>query len=179
MTPAEPITPTTRLADLSGLPKRSRDKLVWLGAETLGELAEGFSYAQLKRTRGIGAKTLEQLSELLSRAGLGWGERRVLGAALQRQLAEHARHQERLRRRVEAWVASRRPECVAPEQRHQPGGYGRYLRAQLDALDHLDADPTLTRELRHLLVRQLNRYERESRWAKTKDALRDGLQARG
>lgn len=85
---------------------------------------------------------------------------------------QYAQAQQHLREQAREWVHRERPEVRDRWQAHQPGAYGDYLRAQLDALDHLDGPVAPTRELQNTLVRELSRYERQRRHEGNPEVLR-------
>ena len=176
----EPVTADTALADIRSLSAGPRQKLQQMGAETLGDIAAKLSRVQLKNARRIGPKTLALIEALLQQADLTLGDNRVVGSAeLQVQVQRFGAETEQLRSQVKAWVSEHRPAVDLAWKEHQEGAYGDYLKAQMLALNEIGADPVVKREFEHQLVSSLHRYQRQTRYAKSKEALMDGITAQG
>ena len=173
------VNAETRLVDIQGLASAPRQKLLQMGAQTLADIAGKLSRGQLKNARRIGPKTLQLIESLLQQAGLELSDSRIsANPELQVQVQRFATDTERLRTEVKQWVIEHQPEVARAREDHQDGAYGDYLKAQMLALNEIAADPVIKREFEHQLVSSLHRYQRQSRYAKSNEALMDGITAR-
>ncbi len=183
---ADRLNADTRLTEIPQLSAGPRRKLQSMGVETLADLARKLSRSQLKQARQIGPKTIELIEQLLCQAQLKLRDIRALpGTAepqsqrLQAQVQAFGEQSDELKRQVAAWVRQHRPEAYEGWSCHRQGGWGEYLQAQLLALNEVSADPVVKREFEHQLVRSLHRYRRQQRYAGSREALLDGITARG
>ncbi len=178
------LSADTPLSEIAALAAGPRQKLQLMGVETLADIATRLSRSQLKQMRRIGPKTLALIEQLLAEAGLQLAPHRLGGdaeqqARLQQQVQRFEGATEQLKAAVAAWVDQHNPEAVQAWRQHRAGAYGDYLKAQLLALNSLAADAVIKREFEHQLVRSLNRYQKQCRYANSKEALMDGISARG
>ncbi|MCW8886074.1 MAG: hypothetical protein OQK12_12615 [Motiliproteus sp.] len=172
------ITALTPLETLPGLSAAPRNKLQRMGVTTLGEIAQNLSKAQLKSARNIGPKTLQLLEQALQQAGLEWADNRLnVSYEISQQIDLHQQNTEQLKQAVAAWVCEHEPETDQAWRQHQPGAYGEYLKAQLKGLNYMKADRVILRDFEHQLVRSLNRYQKQQRYAKSREAMMDGIAA--
>ncbi|OMH38832.1 hypothetical protein [Motiliproteus sp. MSK22-1] len=174
------ISAQTKLEDISALAAAPRQKLQQLGAETLQDIADNLSRSRLKNTRRIGPKTFALITGLLEQAGLQLRDN-VLSSSveLQEQVQQFSTDTELLRSQVQQWVRLNKPDIDLAWREHREGAYGDYLRAQMLALNEISANSVVKREFEHQLVRSLQRYQRQTRYAKSKEALMDGITAQG
>ncbi|MEH6626919.1 MAG: hypothetical protein V7739_10760 [Motiliproteus sp.] len=172
------LNPDTPLQKLAGLGSAAQKKLQQLGAFSLADVAAKLSRAQLKQARHVGPKSLQLLEQSLQQVGLTLADNRINASAeLQVQISCYQRDTAALQQQVDSWVQLNRPELEQAWRSHQQGAYGDYIKAQLLALNEVAADPQIKREFEHQLVRTLSRYQRQQRYALSREALHDGIRA--
>jgi len=167
----------TPLADLPGLPVVARQKLHSLHALTLGDLAAGFSERALRRIRRLGPQSVRVLVAALEEAGLALQSPvSVLPVAPPAAASVSSVGLDAV---VDEWIRLHRPAAWHARAEHREGAYGGYLQVRLDALDQLALPAAVRQQERHKVVRLLGRYRRQVRAARSRDALREGVFARG
>lgn len=171
-----PLTPETSVKTLPGFTQSLCAKLAFYDVYSLADLATKMSRQQLRQMRGVGEKTLTQIEKQLTRAGLTLiDHQRFVEPAQQPRLDSYQQQNQSIAEQTEAWVKEHCSDVWQARQNHEPGAFTRYVRAQLTAMGSVQGDANIKREFEHQLVRSLNRYEKQKRYAAGHEALKDAI----